>query len=356
MGNLPVMLAAMLLGWASLAAAWNPPVLVERGATYGRLASAADGRLWAIYEKAGKVWTKVSRDAGKTWGDPTLVAESSAGIAANPEILRMEDGTLVCAWNDRPARRSGGRHAIRLAWSMDGGLTWSRRDKPVFEGGEQSSEGVWEPAMAPLGGERIALVFADEASVGHGQRISVMESEDRGRTWSPARSAAHRAGHRDGMPVPLVLGQGVAVAIEDNGVAPGGKFRPVIVWTPAQPLFHPPVAGGDSRRWEALATPPRPGSNLAAPYLVRLADGRTALSVQSDELSPGNPECVVYLGDEQARGFASPLRPFEGLAQSACKWNSLHVLRDGRLVVLSDTTLGGLRGVWIRVTIQPPPR
>jgi hypothetical protein len=48
-----------------------------------------------------------------------------------------------------------------------------------------------------------------------------MRSRDGGRTWGAAERAGFRAGHRDGMPVPVSLadGSGVAVAIEDNGWA-----------------------------------------------------------------------------------------------------------------------------------------
>ena len=144
-----------------------------------------------------------------------------------------------------------------------------------------------------------------------------MQSHDNGATWDRPKTVSFRAGRRDGMPVPLLLagGKGIVLAIEDNGL--NGAFKPVIIHTSFEDNWDQPFAGGDSpRRWGALE-PPLPASVYAgAPYIRQLPGGETVLSVQSGEGRPSesvldHTQMVVYVGDNQARGFTNKSVPFK---------------------------------------------
>jgi hypothetical protein len=88
------------------------------------------------------------------------------------------------------------------------------------------------------------------------------------------------------------------------------------------------------------------GVYAGAPYLVQLPTGETLLSCQSDEGGPAKPQMVVYVGDENARGFSNPSVPFALPPDVAGNWNALF-LKDSRTVVaLSSTTAEGVRGLW----------
>ena len=174
-----------------------------------------------------------------------------------------------------------------------------------------------------------------------------MGSSDRGTTWSVPQQASLRPGHRDGMPVPVILAdQRLVFAIEDNGLTgPGRPFRPSIV-------------DPDTKdRWPALATPPPPSDSLAAPYLVRLPSGDTILSVQCSQSHPDHPRMAVYVGNPQARNFTHHSHPF-GLDGSAARWNSLCVVNDDTILALASTRIRGTRGLWAvtgRVVRDPVP-
>jgi len=333
---------------------WDPANarLIEEGATYGRIKRLDGNTLLLCSEKRGRSWVRRGNSEGTAWEPPVLAATNPHGSAANPELCVLRDGTVLLAWNNRP-RPDGGphRYSIQLARSRDGGRTWKPDPGPVFAGGTVGSDGVWEPALLELPGGELQLFFADEASVGTGQQITVMSSRDHGATWGAPRRACFRDGHRDGMPVPALLDGRIAIAIEDNGL-PGpdgqpGLFRPTLVTTALDKPWLLPVQAGHPDRWAALAVPPPEGSDLGAPYLCALPGGGTVLSVQSNEDDRRWHRCAVYVGDDQGRRFAQRSLPFGLPPESSCLWNSLFV-RDARTVLaLGDVRLHGRRGLWL---------
>jgi len=56
-----------------------------------------------------------SRDQGKTWGDPSIVAPSSPADLCEPDIIELDDKRLLCVM----------RPAMAQSFSGDGGRTWS---------------------------------------------------------------------------------------------------------------------------------------------------------------------------------------------------------------------------------------
>jgi hypothetical protein len=224
-----------------------------------------------------------------------------------------------------------------MSISRNGGKTWRPREMPIHTAGNTARSGCWEPAAIQMPNGNLWLLFARELP--GEQEIALMTSPDAGLTWTAARRASLRPGHRDGMPVPLLLADGSSVfAIEDNGVVSG---------RPEHRSFRPTIVDPDSsQRWNALAQPPRADCNLAAPYLARLPSGETLLSVQSNEDDPRWTQMVVYVGDHDARNFGSRSRPFGSSSNANGRWNSLHVLDQHRVIAISHTTVDQCRGLW----------
>lgn len=326
--------------------------LIQAGAGYGRMIRLDDGRILCAYARRGHVGVRTSRDDGKTWADEIVAARFEFGQATNPELLLLDDGRVLLSYNERPR---DGRHpfAIMIATSSDRGERWTGHRR-VYAAGTSPETGCWEPAAIQLPSGEIQLFFANEKpypKTGE-QEITLIRSRDGGATWSEPQTVSFRPGHRDGMPVPLILagGRGIVLAIEDSGI--DGLLKPAIVHTsPADNWREPPAGAGSPRRWPALDEPLPPDVYAGAPYLCQLAGGETLLSVQSTEGRRGGSghersRMVVYVGDADARHFAGRTVPFDVAPGDSGLWNSLFVKSPATVTAISGTTIGGVRGLW----------
>ena len=142
------------------------------------------------------------------------------------------------------------------------------------------------------------------------------------------------------------------MAIEDNGIR--GRFKPVIVRS-SQNWRDGFVAGNDWRREEALS--PRCAVHdsiyAGAPYLIRLGEKHTLLSIQSTEGRKGGSHhfsnMQVYVGDKNARNFRNRSTPLPHLPMDGhALWNSLAQIDEQ--TVIAVMSVGGLErgenGVW----------
>ena len=110
--------------------------LVQRNAVYGRMARLPDQNVLGIYERAARVYTRLSRDDGRTWEEERLVAGFAFGTAANPEIAVLANGWLIAGYNERP--NDGVHHfAIKVLTSRDHGETWSE-PRLVYQAGTEN--------------------------------------------------------------------------------------------------------------------------------------------------------------------------------------------------------------------------
>ena len=334
---------------------------VRGGAGEGARQSVHGGDILCCYEAGGKSWVVRSRDEGKSWGEPILVKEIARASAANPELLPLQSGRLLLFYNQRPhgpqlqaagaaagAEATPLRFGIGVCVSDDNGATW-RSDAPLlFEAGADVAQGCWEPAGIQLFSGEIQLFFANEApyAQNHDQEITRLRSRDGGQSWGAPEKVVYRAGHRDGMPVPLLLQSGLLLlGIEDNGLAPGNSLQPAII-SLGQGENLPSVDGASERRWGA-ASPPLAGSVYAgAPYLRQMPSGETILSCQSNEGGRAKPAMTVYVGDSQARSFQNPSLPFATPSHISGSWNSLFVKNAGTITAISDTVIDGVHGLW----------
>ena len=320
---------------------WDPTslVLVQANGVYGRMVRLPDRRILCSFEVAGSIFTRRSADEGQTWDDPVMAASYDFGTAANPELLVLQNGSVLLSYNERPV---DGVHpyTIRVTSSQDGGLTWSK-SQLVYQAGTTSGTGCWEPAQLQLTSGEIQLYFSNEDPypTTNEQEITLTRSYDNGATWTQPVRAAFRPGHRDGMPVPVALvdGSGVVLGIEDNGLS--GTFKPAVAL---------PMGGGS---WAALATELPAPVYAGAPYLRQFPSGETVLSVQSADgrNSPGTLDysrMVVYIGDSSAHGFTNVSEPFSVPPGSNGLWNSLFIKNAVTVTAISGTTIDGVTGLW----------
>ena len=331
-------LCCTLSSGASTRIDWDPATirLLHPGATYGRMHRLAGGPILCCFEASGRPWVMRSEDGADSWSAPLQVADFPAGTAANPDLCPLRDGSVLLFWNERP-HQDGGPHpfTIRMAASHDRGRTWQHRPDPVFAAGNTRRTGCWEPAALETPGGALRLFFSRE--VENGQEITTMLSRDAGQSWSAPRRASFRPGHRDGMPVPILLAGGRTLfSIEDNGLSGSDSKR-----------FRPTIVDADTgKRWPALAANPPPDAILAAPYLARLPTGDTLLSVQHSPDDNAPIRMAVFIGGPDATGFGNPSFPFAGHPQRDCLWNSLFVPDQDRVIALANTRIDGRSGLW----------
>lgn len=325
--------------------------LIQANGGYGRIIRLKDGAWLCGFDFRRSIWVRRSRDEGKTWEEPVRVADWPFGGLTNTELLQLRDGLLLCFYNERPRRgQTNQPFAIALARSDDGGKTWHRSER-LYAGGVEFGNGCWEPAAIELPSGEVQLFFSNESPYRNSdeQEITLLRSHDGARTWSAPETVSFRAGHRDGMAVPLVLneGRGIAFAIEDNGLS--GNFKPVIVFSTLEGNWRSEVRRpGDPNRWSALSELPAVRVAASAPYLRQMPSGETLLSFQqTDQTGELKTACmVVYIGDAQARDFRSPSTPFPMAGRNAQLWNSLFVKNSHTVVAVSQTTINGVSGIW----------
>ena len=322
------------------------PVTVFSGGGYARLIELNDGRLLACCESGG-IKVSFSTNQGRTWSSPTLIAPNANNTPnCVPDLIQLADGTIIVGYNPRPSQpyTEDRRFGIRLRRSTDKGRTWSD-EIFVYDADYTFENGCWEPSFLELPSGELQLYFADESpytTTGE-QQISLCRSFDGGLTWSAPQRISYRSGYRDGMPVPVLLGdqKTIVVAIEDNGWSGVGDFVPTTVRVPLSNNWKNNyyISGNSNQRDRSINHNYCPVAKGGAPYLRVLPNGETVLSHQSTYGDGDNMKMYVYMGNKQAKDFKAMSRPFYQGTTKGCWWNSLAVIDTGIVVAV-----GGLDG------------
>ena len=336
---------------------WDDPTFVGHGG-YARV-KAVDNRHAMVYNSGRTAVIRFSDDGCKSWSEPVKVAESEDFIYTNCELLQLQSGKLIYTWNARPRKGTTGLpYKIMYAISEDGGKSWSE-EYNLYLAGTEFKNGCWEPIALQLPSGELHIYFANEGPYTHSseQEISLMRSYDEGKSWSQAERVSFRKGKRDGMAVPIYLPHSgeIVMAIEDNGIR--GRFKPVIVRT-RNNWKDGFVAGDDDRREEALAArcSVDDGIYAGAPYLIRLGEKHTLLSIQSTEGRKGTnhkfANMQVYVGDKNGHKFCNRSTPMPDLDENgSALWNSLAQIDENR-VIATMTVRGkekGKNGIWTAI-------
>jgi len=331
---------------------------------YSRLLRLADGSIAVVYEDwamhnqvavCGNTAIIRSYDDGKTWTAPTIIfpyfykTNPDNGLTAlvgmyNPEIIQLKNGDILVASDFRPQTAEVTPYAIAVRRSMDNGKTWSDI-QVVYEAGPRFGDGCWEPAFLQLPDGEVQIYFANEGRYTHSneQEISVISSNDNGKTWGNFKTVSFRANFRDGMPVPRIIGDEIVVAIEDNK---SGNFRPYTVRTKIADNWSEPVLADSPNRDHSLKEPLEDEAIGGAPYLLVLPSGETLLSYQSTQ--GGRPTNIsaqimqTVIGDKTARNFERTTQPFPLFYNQQSMWNSLALWDDHTICAVGEVRLTDL--------------
>lgn len=340
---------------------WDQTTLKQAGSkngNYARMIQLSNGNLFCVYENAGGVECITSNDLGKSWDQPVVIAKPVPGVnMAVPEILELKDNSLLASYNPRPHKVNGAwdttKHfAICTKKSYDKGKTWAD-ERLIYEAQYSFDDGCWEPSQIQLPSGEIQLFFSNEGvyTKSNEQNISIFRSKDNGLSWTKEPEiVSFRPGHRDGMPVPIILkGKNeIVFSIEDNA---GATFKPSIIRNSISQNWQKKVGPDDAERIYAL-TPKLPDTVYAgAPYLRQLHSGETVLSYQSTQNRNHNWEqaCMqVALGNSDAKDFVSVPTPFSIPVNKHGLWNSLCVLNDDTIIALTSTNaFGNETEIWM---------
>ena len=294
-----VLLAAALaagFAQAEVSIEWDRPVEVARG-YYARVHRLQDGRYMCVYSHKRNACAKFSDDGLRTWSEERIVARgfdvtNAAGRVTvaldNAEFVQLKSGRIVYGVNLRPAGQlyEVSPSAIGVTVSDDAGATWSPLKvvyrAPVLPDGVR--RGCWEPFFLELPDGTVQLYFADESPYVDGRRkyqeITVMDSRD-GLDWTNRRAASYAPKCRDGMPVAIVEGDQILLAIESN--PPKHHLFPQIVRTSVADPWKTPVGDPSSDRCRPLADAADFRTMKAgAPYLAASAAVRSGCGLPGE--------------------------------------------------------------------------
>jgi hypothetical protein len=338
---------------------------------YARMVQLKDHSLFVVYYNGVKgILGRRSFDYGETWGEAfVILANSYTHEMNNPEILELQDGSLLVSTNLRPKMYGTNqdetkRFQIGVIKSSDFGSHWSDL-QILYTASWKFSDGCWEPKAIQLPSGEIQIYFSNEApyTKSDEQNISMISSKDSGATWTTdPLIVSFRENFRDGMPTPILLQDAaeIILPIEDNGYhAPlPSPFKISIIRIPVPNGWQETVDGGSPQREYALKNIlPVSGPYAGAPYLAQLPGGETILSYQSSfgrevtsdkELNYTIP--YVAVGDAQARNFQNAGKPFDIPEGKEGLWNSVAALDNGEVVVLTSTNGFSKKGeyeVWM---------
>jgi len=313
--------------------------------SYVRLRELRNGDWLVVASEAGDIISIRSTDEGKTWQRSQHIIRFKPGYyLTNAEATQLQSGDIILGWNERVGDKNNPdlKFSICCAVSKDNGYTWSEPTY-IYTANHDFGDGCWEPSFLQLPNGDVQVYFANEGpyTQSHEQEISMATSKDGGVTWSEIQKISFRANFRDGMPVPLILDDGktIAVAIEDNGTG-NKKFRSAIVRTSLNDCWKSGFVDGDSPMRNIAYTnevyPTR--CNAGAPYIAKLLTGEIILSFQGD----GNgrvkwEDMFACVGNADARDFVGMTQPFRTDTAHNCHWNSLSVLRSGKVIAMGET-------------------
>lgn len=318
----------------------------DKAAAYPRARRLSNGDILLGYHHGGgageygeSVTLRRSRDGGKTWVDTRDIEgpeEPQFWGFSNVDFIELSnDGEMLFVTAARGKAEPGKnvflseceRSELRLRFSRDYGATWG---EPVSVARGRGR--LWEPSLVQLPGGELEIYYACEApdlrkNGRQDQRIEVVRSLDRGRTWTEPTEVSQHPGMRNGMPAAIVLANGMVACAQEMV---RDKVSPWISFT---------VQG--KRVEEILAQ--RKYDFGAAPALLRLPDDRVLLAFHSGFERPRAPEDApvpwmftsvwIQPGNAEAKDFGAGSQPWPNLDDRSGMFFPSLFMKDADTVV-----------------------
>lgn len=342
---------------------WDQSTLTKIADTggYPRMRKLQDSSLLIIYQDyQGDIDYKRSYDGGATWSEPTriftqfvysdLKGQSTVVKIANPEIYQLQNGDIITACNYRPEKEEIAPYAIVVRRSIDNGKTWLA-PQLLYSAAPRFKDGCWEPSFLQLPDSELQVYFANENPYQQSdeQEISVLSSFDNGKTWSEKpRTVSFRKDRRDGMPVATIVGDEIVVVIEDNNI---DRFKPYTVRNKLSENWKTAVSADSKQREYCLIDQMNDSIYMGAPYLLKLPQGETLISYQTNEKRKSDWEystMEIAIGDKNGRNFGCRTQPFSVSPDREAKWGSLALINDSTVIALTSSNLdSGKIAPWI---------
>jgi len=153
------------------------------------LCELLDGTLMIAYHRTSGVdwlgaystWVRTSKDGGRTWGEPRLIAERVQA----PGLLRLRSGDLLLNGGEMLAERST---TMRLFRSKDGGRTWVEQ-RPIWEksSGIRLQGGCGSLLQLKSGRILCPMFGSSGGNYDPGLKAWCYYSDDDGKTWTGGR-------------------------------------------------------------------------------------------------------------------------------------------------------------------------
>lgn len=287
----------------------------------------ADGRLWLTYAVAGKVYGAVSRDKGKSFAEPFLIAAPVGATLddngeARPKIVALGDGTLVASFTTKPEKSFEG--TIFVTRSSDGGKSFSPPQPLVAGKGQRFETLILGPdgrrLYAAWLDKRDAQAAKQKGEAFEGSGIAVAWSDDGGASFSGKRILLDHsceccrigaALDRDGRPVFIwrhvfennQRDHMAAKLSEDGSALIGGRVSSD-QWATSCPHQGPAVTVDAAGRWHvAWFTRGKARQGL---FYARSEDGGKSFSeaerIGDPEQAPQRPQ-LLAMGDKLHRAW-----------------------------------------------------
>jgi hypothetical protein len=322
----------------------------DKAAAYPRALRLSNGDILLGYHHGGgageygaSVTLRRSRDDGKTWADTRDIEgpeEPQFWGFSNVDFIELGGGGEMLFVTAARGKAEPGkdvflseceRSELRLRFSNDYGVTW---DKPISAARGRGR--VWEPSLVQLPGGELEIYYACEApdlrrKGRQEQRIEVVRSLDRGRTWTQPAEVSQHPGMRNGMPAAIVLANGKVACAQEMV---GDKVSPWISFTLRGKSVEETVA---QRAYDFGA----------APALLRLRDNSVLLAFHSGYQRPPAPTGApvpwmftsvwVQRGDAEAKDFGGGTQPWPDLHdRTGIFFPSLFMKDAGTVVALGS--------------------
>ena len=291
------------------------------------------------------IYLQLSTDNGQTWSEPEKYMDKTRTYTThkwyrfcNPELVRLQNGWVVMSFIGNANPESNDNCQVLVTISKDGGKTWG--DPITVMRGR-----CWEPMIVQLPGGELELLVSSEAAWWQTggtlyQEIRCARSTDNGQTWTTDIRAAYSPNQRDGMPVVVNLqgNKGLLFSIE----TPGSSLTPAIVHRDLNGEWDSNNWDGrsDDDRW--INTDLQGG---CAPYMLQLPTGEIVMCAHQNQNGSVWQTCrsSVSIGDSSGHNFGSRTQPFSSLPTGQGAYYCQLFLKDPTHIwlVITHSTYNG---------------